>query len=64
METFNEVFAFMHLAFTTANMLHWQDDSYCWEAFFEDALQCQHVISDMHDRVLLQKSNGSLVAAR
>ncbi len=54
--TFEEVFAFMHIAFAAAFILHNDDESYCWEAFFEDALQLQHALVDKEGKLLFLKA--------
>ena len=50
--TFEEVFSFMHIAFAAAFILHHEDESYCWEAFFEDALQLLHALVDKEGKLL------------
>ena len=49
--TLEEVFSFMHIAFAAAFILHHEDESYCWEAFFEDALQLQHALVDKKEKL-------------
>ena len=50
--TFEEVFAFMHIALAAAFILHHDDQSYCWKAFFQDARQLQHALIDREDKLL------------
>lgn len=55
-QIFEDVFAFIHLAFASAFLLHWQHDFYSWHAFFNEALQWQHAIADKEDKVLYLKA--------
>lgn len=55
-QTLEDVFAFIHLAFAAAFLLHWQHDFYSWNTFFDDALQWQHTLSDNEDKVLFLKA--------
>lgn len=50
--TFEEVFSFMHIAFAAAYILHHEDESYCWDAFFQDALQLRHALVDREGELL------------
>lgn len=50
--TFEEVFSFMHIAFAAAFILHHEDKSYCWDAFFQDTLQLQHALVDREGKCL------------
>ncbi|CAD6581839.1 MAG: hypothetical protein ASARMPREDX12_000682 [Alectoria sarmentosa] len=59
-QTFQDVFAFLHLAFATAFFLHHQQDIDCLDTFFEDALQWQHTLSDEEDKILFLKAMDSL----
>ncbi len=47
---FEDIFALMHIAFAAAYFLHKDDSSYCWSAFFQDALQWQLVLSSKPDK--------------
>ena len=58
-QTFQDVYAFMLLAFATAFFLHHQQDINCLDAFFEDALQWQHALSDEDDKILFLKAMDS-----
>ncbi len=49
---FDDVFAFIHLAFASAFVLHRQHDFYSWNAFFGEALQWQHAFAETEDRIL------------
>ena len=55
-QIFEDVFAFIHLAFASAFLLHWQHDFYSWDAFFSEAFQWQHAIADKEDKVLFCKA--------
>ena len=50
--SFEEVFSFMHVAFAVASTLHRNDESYCWDAFFQDTLCLQHALIDNEERLL------------
>ena len=50
--TFEEVFSFMHIALAAAYFLHHEDESYDWDAFFQDALQFQHALVDEEEKFL------------
>ncbi len=50
--SFEDVLAFIHLAFASAFLLHRQHDFYSWNAFFGEALQWQHVFAETEDRIL------------
>ncbi len=50
--TFEEVFAFMHIVLAAAFILHHDDESYCWKAFFQDVRQLQHALIDQEDKLL------------
>ena len=47
---FVEVFALMHVAFAAAYILHKDDGSYCWNSFFQDALDWKLSLSDQNDQ--------------
>lgn len=49
---FEEVFSFMHVAFAAAFILHHKDESHCWDAFFQDALQLQHAMVDREGKLM------------
>ena len=49
-QTFEDVFAIVHLAFAAAHLSHWQHDFYSWNALCDDALQWQHTLSIDEDR--------------
>ena len=55
-QIFEDVFAFIHLAFASAFLLHWQHDFYSWDAFLNEAFQWQHAIADKEDKVLFCKA--------
>lgn len=50
--TFEEVFSSMHIALAAAYYLHHEDKSYCWDAFFKDALLFQHALVDEEEKKL------------
>lgn len=50
--TFEEVFSFMHIAFAAAFILHHEDESYDWNAFYQDALQLQHALVNREGDIL------------
>ncbi len=50
--TFEEVFSFMHISFAAAFILHHEDESYCWDSFFQDALQLQHAVVAKEEKLL------------
>lgn len=50
--TFEEVFSFMHISFAAAFILHHEDESYCWDSFFQDALQLQHALVAKEEKLL------------
>ena len=50
--TFEEVFSSMHIVLATAYYLHREDESYCWDAFFKDALLFQHALVDEEEKKL------------
>lgn len=50
--TFEEVISFMHVAFAAAFILHHDDKSYSWDAFFQEALQLQHALVDRKEKLL------------
>lgn len=54
-QTFDDVFAFIHLAFAAAFLLHYQQDFYGLDTFYYDALQWQHALSDKDDKILFLK---------
>ena len=49
-QSFEDVFAIVHLAFAAAHLLHWQHVFYSWNTLFDDALQWQHTLSIDEDR--------------
>ena len=49
-ERFEDVFAFMHLAFAAAFSGTWQQDDYFFSALRDDALQWQHVLLSDEDQ--------------
>lgn len=49
---FEEVFSFMHIAFAAAFILHHKDESHCWDAFIQDALQLQHAMVDRDGKLM------------
>ena len=51
-QTFEDIFAVVHLAFAAALVLHWQQDFYPWKALYDDALEWQHAISSDEDKIL------------
>ena len=55
-QTFEDVFAFIHVAFSAAFLLHCQQNFFCWDAFYNDALQWQHTLPDGEDRTLFLKA--------
>ena len=55
-QTFEAVFALLHLAFAAARLAHWQHDYYSWHVLYDDAVQWQHTLSTDEDR-------SSIVAA-
>ena len=55
-QTFEDVFAMMHLAFATAFSLRWQHEFDSCNAFCEDALQWQHGLSSDNDKALFRKA--------
>lgn len=50
--SFEPVFALMHLAWAFAYPQHSNDESYCRNAFFQDMGQWQHTLSDQRDKLL------------
>lgn len=55
-QTFEDVFAFIRVAFAIAFLLHCQNNLYDLDAFYEDALQWQHVLSDQEEKRLFLKA--------
>lgn len=60
-QTFEDAFALIHLAFASAFLLHCQQDSYSLDAFnddafYDDALQWQQALSDKEDKILFLKA--------
>ena len=51
-QTFEDIFALMHLAFAAAFILHWQHDDYAWDSFYDDALKWQHAIFNDDDKIV------------
>lgn len=51
--TFEEVISSMHIALAAAYYLHHDDESYCWDAFFQDALLFQHALVDEEKRLFV-----------
>ena len=49
-ESFEDVFALMHLAFAAAFLWTWQQDYYLFSALRDDALQWQHVLPSDEDK--------------
>ena len=56
--TFEEVFSSMHIALAAAYYLHHEDESYCWDSFFKDALLFQHALVDEEKKLLVMAING------
>lgn len=54
-QTFEDVFAFIHLAFATAFPLHCQQNL---DGFYDDALQWQHTLPNTEDKVMFLKAMG------
>lgn len=55
-QTFEDVFAFIRVAFAVAFHLSCQQKFYDLDAFYEDALRWQHILSDQKDRGLFLKA--------
>lgn len=49
---FKDVFSLIQVACAFGYMLNKDDDSYCWDAFFQDMLQWQYAIASDNDRNL------------
>ena len=49
-KTFEEVLSFMQVAFAMAIILHHEDESHYWDAFFQDALWLQHALVDNEEK--------------
>lgn len=54
-QSFEDVFAFMHLSFAAAFLLHWSHNLDRLDAFYDDALQWQHALPD-EDKVPFLKA--------
>lgn len=50
-QTLEDVFAIVQLAFAAAFFLHWQHDYYPWNAFCDDTFLWQHALSSNEDKV-------------
>ena len=55
-QSFEDVFSLLHLAIAAALLLRYQQGFYCWDTFFNDALQWQHVLLKDEDRSLFLKA--------
>ena len=55
-KTFEEVFSFMHVALAAAYLLHREDVSFSWDAFFQDALQLQETLIDGEEKLLFVRA--------
>lgn len=55
-QTFEEVFAFIRVAFAIAFLLYVQQSFYDFDAFYEDALKWHHAISDREDKKLFLRA--------
>lgn len=55
-QTFEDVFAFIRVAFAIAFLLYCQNNLYDLDAFYEDALQWQHVLLDHEEKSLFLKA--------
>ena len=53
---FEDVFAFIRVAFAIRFLLYCQRDSYDLDTFYEDALQWQHALSDQEEKRLFLKA--------
>ena len=53
--TFEDLFALVHLAFATAFFIDRQQGHFCWDAFYNDAFQWQHLLTNDEDRVVFLK---------
>lgn len=51
-QNFEDVFAFIRVGFAIAFLSYCQQDSYNLDAFYEDALQWQHALSEQEDKRL------------
>lgn len=59
-QTFENVFAFMNLAFAAALVLHFQQKFYCLDAFYDDARQWQRTLS-AEEKILFLKAVDCLL---
>lgn len=55
-QNFEDIFAFIHVAFAAAFLLHCQQSFYCLNAFYDDALQWQHALPHEKDRIVFLKA--------
>lgn len=55
-QTFEDVFAFIHLAFAITFFLHCQHNLFCLDGFYDEALLWQHALSDKEDKILFLKA--------
>lgn len=63
--TFEDIFAFMHLVFAAAFLLHCQQNIFCLDAFYDytfhnNAMQWQHALSNKEDKILFLKAMDRL----
>lgn len=58
--TFEEIFALVHVAFATAYMLHHEDELYCWSSLFRDMLQWKFSLLEKNDIILFSRAMEKL----
>ena len=55
-QSFEYLFSLLHLAIAAASLLRYQQGFYCWDTFYNDALQWQHALSKDEDKALFLKA--------
>ena len=55
-QSFEDLFSLLHLAIAAAFLLRYQHSLYCWDTFFNDALQRRHVLLKDEDQTLFLKA--------